>query len=68
VTFTCPTRNCRRTDAHDAKGCVVAWTEDGLRDVAFVGPLPATYPVFAINLSALGHGMVPLSSKEPAKP
>jgi hypothetical protein len=21
----CPTRNCRRTDEHDAKGCVVAW-------------------------------------------
>jgi hypothetical protein len=26
--FTCLTGNCRRTDEHDATGCVVAWEPD----------------------------------------
>jgi hypothetical protein len=46
--FTCPTRNCRRTNEHDAKGCVVAWSND-LR-VEVIGPLPDGYPVLAINV------------------
>ena len=54
--FTCPTVNCRRTDEHDAKGCVVAWngrsgfiiTEGG--DLLTVrGPLPEHCPVLGLR-------------------
>ena len=52
----CPTRNCRRTEPHDAKGCVVAWEPDiGRGRVHVHGPLPDAYPVLGFVLPASGE-------------
>jgi hypothetical protein len=42
---TCPNRACRRTDPHDARGCVVAWEEArGTSDVPLGGQCRAVLP------------------------